>query len=151
MFPFVAEMVEEFLDDSAYHKGVKRVMRALVNVENELYNAPMFMNDVAKAKVKQNLESFGKYFQLCQNQATAKGELCFHLSPKVHQSLHIYKQCLLINPRFVQNYKEESFVGKITKIWAGCANGCYIGTVQRSVLIKYLVGIFLLMNIVIYQ
>ena len=49
--------------------------------------------------------------------AVSAGEPLWHLTPKTHQTMHMPKQAVLINPVAVQYYKDESFVGVVTKIW----------------------------------
>ena len=65
----------------------------------------------------------------------------------MHQTLHVPKQAKLINPVSVQNYKDESFVGVVAKIWHGFAAGTYLRTVQWTVSFKYLLGFLLTLKI----
>ena len=53
----------------------------------------------------------------CIGWSRSAGEPLWHLTPKTHQTMHMPKQALLINPVAVQYYKDESFVGVVTKIW----------------------------------
>ena len=95
------------------------------------------------AKLKKLINTLGKYFQLCQRISANQGEPCWHITPKTHSTCHIPKQAALINPVKVQNYMEESLVGKVAEIWHGCASGTYHSTVQHTALFKYILGLFL--------
>ena len=54
---------------------------------------------------------------------------------------HFPEEAKLINPRVVQCYIEESYIGKIAKIWASCKNGPYRATIQQVSLLKWLVAL----------
>ena len=66
-------------------------------------------------------------------------QLLWHIVPKTHYMMHFPREARLISPRVVQNYIEESFIGKESKIWASCKNGPYGETIQLVALLKYLV------------
>ena len=53
--------------------------------------------------------------------------------------MHFPKEARLASPRTVQNYIEESYIGKISKIWSSCKNGPHRETIQLVALVKYLV------------
>ena len=52
---------------------------------------------------------------------------------------HFPAEAGLINPRVMQCYIEESFIGKFAQIWASTKNGPYLATILRVGLLKYLV------------
>ena len=75
---------------------------------------------------------------MLRNQCRIDEVNLWQVTPKVHYAVaHIPEQARLINPRFVQNYGEESLVGRITKIWAASANGPYEANAQKICLARY--------------
>ena len=106
-----------------------------------MYNAQMFLTYEEQASLLQHVLRLGRHMQLCHSIAAGDEEPLWHLTPKVHLVQHLPRQAKLINPRMVQNYMEEGFIGKVTKIWASAKNGLYLRTVQRTVLIKLLLGL----------
>ena len=110
-------------------------------IVNLLYNAEMFLTCVEQTTFEEHVLRFGRHMQLCRSIAAEEQEPLWHLTPKVHLVQHLPRQAKLINPRMVQNYMEEGFIGKVTKIWASAKNGLYLRTVQRTVLMKLLLGL----------
>ena len=64
-------------------------------------------------------------------------------SPKVHISQHMASQVLVMNPRYCQNYTEESGIGSSTAVWRRSAVGRYRASAQRSVLLKRVAALFI--------
>ena len=75
--------------------------------------------------------------------ARQKGWLLWNVTPKVHKMQHVPLLASVINPRFVQNYAEESLIGTCTAIWARSVSGRYRSVAQRAVLAKKLTGLLL--------
>ena len=50
--------------------------------------------------------------------------------------MHIPLYASVLNPRFVQNYAEESFIGSTTKVWHRSMFGPYKKVTQSTVLLK---------------
>ncbi len=69
--------------------------------------------------------------------------LFWRITPKVHKLMHLHLYAAVINPRWVQNYAEESLVGTTTRIWQRAMRGKYSDHVQSNVLIRRLVGLML--------
>ena len=92
-------------------------------------------------------EGVGKYIQLLRSRAKEQRQLLWHIVPKTHHMQHFPTEAKLINPRLVQCYIEESYIGKVAKIWASSKNGPYKETVQRIVLLKYLVWLVVEMDL----
>ena len=123
------------------------MFKAATEILDLLYGASMFLSLQEKRDLKNSIMRLGKYFQLAQTLAASDGEPLWHLTPKMHHTMHIPKQAQLINPVAVQCYKDESFVGVVTKIWHAQAAGGYLRRVQWNVLFKYLLGFSLLLDI----
>ena len=60
---------------------------------------------------------------------------------------HFPTEAKLINPKVVQRYIEESYIGNVAKIWASSQNGPHRETIQRIVLLKYLVWLAVEMDL----
>ena len=85
----------------------------------------------------------GKYLMVLRGLSADEGTLMWQVLPKAHYMQHFELQARIINPRYTQNYCEESFVGRFTKIWKATAVGKYNSTIQRVVLIRYLAAFVL--------
>ena len=67
----------------------------------------------------------------------------FDVTPKVHKLQHVPMVCEFVNMRFIQCYLEESAVGTTTRIWMKSMAGRWRRRVQRTVLAKRFLGLFL--------
>ena len=130
-----------------YSVGVLTANRALCKIYEVLYSAGMFLNHGQLADISEATLELGGAFHVLRDIAQARGELTWHIKPKVHIGQHLPSQCVLINARAVQNYAEESLVGRICDIWEGSCSGPYHRSVQRQTLIKYLVVLALLLEL----
>ena len=68
--------------------------------------------------------------------ARQNGWALWNVTPKVHKMQHLPFLASVINPRFVQNYAEESLIGTCTAIWARSVKGKYKTVAQKAVLAK---------------
>ena len=84
---------------------------------------------------------FGATLQSLRSLARSKNFLAWNITPKVHMCQHLQQQSTIMNPRWVQNYTEESQIGTTTKVWARSATGAYRRTIQRLVLLKRIVAL----------
>ena len=84
---------------------------------------------------------FGSAYMRLRECARTTGLLLWPVKPKVHTMQHVPLFCEVMNPRFLQNYIEESVVGTTTKVWKRSVAGRYQGGVQRVVLVKRVVGL----------
>eukprot|EP00959_Pyramimonas_sp_CCMP1952_P017985 381448-Pyramimonas_sp.AAC.1 len=75
--------------------------------------------------------------------AKLAGKLRWKITPKVHRLQHVPDYARLLNPRWVQNYGEESLVGTNTAIWHKTMRGRYQKSVQSIVLLKRTLGLLL--------
>ena len=72
-----------------------------------------------------------------------RGILAWNVTPKMHMLQHLGSFPAKVNPRWLQNYMEESSVGTTTKVWSRSASGRYRRTVQKMVLLKRLVALMI--------
>lgn len=79
-------------------------------------------------------------------EASDRGEQLFNLVPKVHYLAHLPDVAEVLNPRYVRNYAEESFVGTVARIYGGVRSTAHMGTTQAVVLTKYMIATQLLFD-----
>ena len=75
----------------------------------------LFLSGPEKDELKHCLIDLGEHFQLARHLSHCDGSLAWHVKYKVHLPQHLYQQALLINPRFVQAYINESLIGFLRK------------------------------------
>ena len=142
LLPFVEALAIEFLDDGTlYHKPIRKLFASANQIVGTMYNAGMFLTSVEQRRLSQHVLRFGRHMQFCQSTAARDQEPLWHLTPKVHGLQHLPQQSKLINPRMLQNYIDEGFIGRVTKMWAASANGQYLSTIQNAVLMKLMIGL----------
>lgn len=141
--PFLVRICEMLFDDSSnpYHLCVSRVATSLNRFYQIVYGAGVVMKPEEQQEVRRVLVRFGVNYQKAREFSRVQGKLMWNITPKVHMFLHFSDMCLWINPRWVQNYAEESQVGSTTTVWARSARGRYRRVVQRVVLLKRLMGL----------
>ena len=61
--------------------------------------------------------------QLLRNRAKEAEQLLWHIVHKTHYMQHFPAEARLIKPRLVQWYIEESYIGKVSQVWASSKNG----------------------------
>ena len=66
--------------------------------------------------------------------------MAFQIRPKAHYAQHFAEQMAIINPRLTMCYQEESLIGVVTDIYHKSCSGPYESTIQRTVILKYLVA-----------
>ena len=124
---------------SDFDVAVLAANRALCKVYDILYTAGTFMTAGELEELKTITMELGLSFHLLRDICKQRGELFWHVKPKVHIGQHLAHQCILINARMIQNYAEESLIGKMALIWEASCSGPYHRTIQRHTLLKYLV------------
>ena len=105
------------------------------------------MSDDAVARLRVVCLAMGAAYMRLRNLSMRAGLLHFKITPKVHKVQHIPLLASCINPRFVQNYAEESLIGTCTKIWGRPMAGRHQRFVQHNALVKKLVGVVLRLEI----
>ena len=143
LVPFLVELSEELYSDdrSEYDRLVKRTCKALDRFYSILYAADYFLSDVEKRALMQVLNKFSASLQQLRELARRQSVFAWQMTPKTHMINHFHCFSGVVNPRYLQNYEEESSVGTVAKVWKLSANGRYSRTVQRMVLLKRLVAL----------
>ena len=139
--PFLVLLAEKFYDPNTEEgRNVQRIARCLQRMYQILYSSGLFLTDAELNEFRRVLSRFGASFQTLRALAEADNRMLWHIIPKVHISQHLSTQAAVMNPRFCQNYTEESQIGTATRIWKRSASGKYRSGIQRLVLLKRLVG-----------
>ena len=136
--PFVAKMAATYAGADEWGRLLVSVCNNLCKVHEIMYRNGFFFPPGEYALFSQGVRDTSLDLMRLRTIAEDRGQLLFQITPKCHYFAHFKDQGLLINPRWVSNYMEESIVGMTTKTWASCAQGPYQKTIQRSVLLKYL-------------
>ena len=117
------------------------IIDTLVKSYDVFYSEPMFMSDDAIRDLRRLLGEFGVLFMHLREHARLEGELAWQIKPKVHKMQHLASLSMVINPRFVQNYGEESLIGTTTRVWKKSMYGRYANHVQSNILVKRITGL----------
>jgi hypothetical protein len=111
-----------------------------------MYEAAIFMSEDEAVHLQFAIGRFLMHYTWLTEYSCSHGLLYFNILPKHHYFVHVGFQAVVINPRYTHNYKEESFIGRLTTLYKSCAHGRYRGTVQRTALRKYVVGLSVLLS-----
>ena len=143
--PFLVALADEFyahLDDE-YSRCICRLVRCMNKVYEILYSASVFLSAAEQGDLRRTLLRFGVTIQRLREMARERDIQAWQCTPKMHMMQHLSDIATCINPRWVQNYSEESHVGTVAKIWNRSAHGSYRPSAQRLVLLKRLVSLYI--------
>lgn len=146
LVPFLVELARQCDHGLPFQRHRRKMIEWLDCVYKIMYEGEMFLTEDESDQLSHAVLRFSLHYTWLVNCCTANGNLYFNVVPKHHYLCHVPEQSRLINPRFVHNYREESFVGRLTTIYASCANGRYKQVVQQTALTKYLVGLQILFS-----
>ena len=140
---WLVEIAEEFYSDDTdeYCRMVVRTASALNRMYEIIYAAGVFLNDREVRELRRVLAKLGASVMSLRDLARGRGMQAWNVTPKMHMIQHFGAFPANLNPKWVQNYTEESAIGTTTKVWARSASGRYRETVQKMVLLKRLVAL----------
>lgn len=139
--PYILELATRLDTGSPETRHRRKVVEWLDRLYTVLYAADMFLSDDQKAEVGHCVSRISLHFTWLAQNAISQGRVAWNMTPKLHYMMHLPLQADLLNPRFVQNYREESFVGRVAAIYRSCSSGPHWATVQARALRKYLTGL----------
>ena len=90
---------------------------------NVLNNSGTFLDEDGLKQLNEATQGVGMYLQLLRSRAKKAKQMLWWIQPKAHYMQHIPEEAKLINPRVVTCYIEESFIGKVAKVWISSKNG----------------------------
>jgi hypothetical protein len=138
--PFINRLAVQYCDSgSDFDVSVLEVAGNLCKMYDIMYTAGRFLTERQHSELTEACYKLGYHYQRLRGLCDACGWLYFQIKPKTHMTMHVPFFGKLINPRWVQCYCSESMIGVVTQIWEGSVSGPYHNTVQRTVLLKYLV------------
>ena len=148
LVPFAKRLaVAYFETDSVFDRALNKMVAGLNSFYDVLYTSGTFLTDMQLHDLKQAVLVVGNHFTLLRALSKAAGSMDFQIVPKCHYFQHFAVQAELINPIIVQNYSEESFVGRIGRIWKSSANGPYAHTIEKTTWYKYIVSLVIRLNL----
>ena len=139
--PVLKDLADRYLTngDDLDHVLIHELIKHTIEFNLLTYSTGTFFTEPELAAYRTATQGVGKYMQLLRSRAKAAKQLLWHTVPKTHYMQHFPDEARLINPRIVQCYIEESYIGKIAQLWASSKNGPYSETIQGLGLLKYLV------------
>ena len=129
------------------HQLIRRLIHHNLEFIGVLNSSGVVLTQLQLDDLKMATEGIGKFMQLLRHKAKEQKQLLWHIVPKTHYMQHFPAEARLINPKVVQCYIEESYIGKVAKIWSSSKNGPHKDTIQRTVLLKYLVWLAVEMDL----
>ena len=139
--PMLKELADRYLTDpdEIYHVIIHELIRHTLEFNRVIYTSSVFLTPEELDALDVATRGVGKFMQLLRRKAKEDKNLLWHITPKLHYMQHFPQEARLINPRLVQCYIEESYIGKMAQIWASSKNGQYRESIQYWALLKYLV------------
>ena len=146
--PWVLEIsIRFFTGPHAWHSSLKKVGVAINKMYSLMAASEFFMPPYSEAAFAAATLSLGKHWHGLRAYFLSIGEMHFHISPKLHYTMHFPEQNQLVNPRLVANYGEESLMGVLSKMWGKSISGPHSKTVQRHVMLRYMVLLAIVLEI----
>ena len=146
--PFCGQLCERFFnDDRPWPIALRTIVQSLLKIYDVLYNSGIFLDRRQHQQLQDAVDELGRSYMLGRQLAHEDGKLYLNIVPKCHFSMHLPRQCRLLNARYVQCYAMENTVGVLTKVWASCKYGPYNKVIQRRVLFKWLIRFIIKMDL----
>ena len=147
MLPFLQSLANTYFQGhEPFNTSVRKVFDSLMEIQRIMYTSGTFLSDEAKQSFQEAHERLGRHWQNLRHLSNLAKMNFWQVRPKLHYTQHFPAQARLINPRAVQNYAEESLIGRVAKVWRASANGPYADTVQLSTLARLWTGFELRMS-----
>jgi len=138
LVPWVLALVIEVDDGSEASRHRIALMRYLNEFIETIYENPEFLAPAVSKRLKFVMLGFLRRSAWLSANAVRLGLCRWQLKPKHHYFHHLALLTYGRNPRFYQTYIDESFVGKLCRVYKSSQAGAYHETIQREVLTKYL-------------
>eukprot|EP00959_Pyramimonas_sp_CCMP1952_P455407 9471505-Pyramimonas_sp.AAC.1 len=116
--PFLVELADQHCDsDSQKDRFVRRACVHWNAFYMIVYSSGMFMTTEQKSDLRTAVLRWGAAYQCLRELSVAEHKLDFMIVPKTRIMQHFGFPPNIINPRYIQNYLEESNIGTTTQIW----------------------------------
>ena len=146
LVPWVARLAGRLDDASPARRHRRKCAEWLAAVYEILDASGVFLTWQQWSNFDHAISRFVMHYSWLALDAIGRGEFLWNVVPKFHMLCHLSDQAQLLSPKATHTYKEESFVGRLTQLWAALANGPYFETVQKRALTRYLVGLEILLG-----
>ena len=123
LVPFLQQLAAEFDTGTPWTQHRRKACDYLQQMYTILDEGAMFLEEGEIVAFKRAVLKFSSHYNCLAVNGSLAGNLFFNVVPKHHYLQHLCMMCEMINPRFMQCYKEESFVGRVTALYASCASG----------------------------
>ena len=141
---FFQQIVEKyFTGEDELCTNMRKLIASIVQFNEILYTADMFMSAAEIGAFEAATLRFGEAYQALREVSRRNERLAFNVTPKVHKVQHFPIFARVINPAFLSCYGEESLIGTTMTVWKCSVKSQYRDFVQRNVLVKRLLGLFL--------
>ena len=142
--PFLVELAEAFYDSGTeYDRMVVRMVRSLDQFYSLLYTYDIVLSREQQSTFRRTLLRLGSTYQRLRELSVVMHRQAWNIVFKIHYLQHLPELASICNPTAVQNYQDEGHVGTMTRLWGKCAVGNYKGVIQKHVLVRRLVGLFI--------
>ena len=137
-------VTEHFVDTAGIEVDIVRIAVALDEFYKLLYGAPMFMEPDDIDQLRMLCSEIGLLMMKLRETCRRQSKLCWRLTPKIHKlAAHVHLYAQVFNPRYIQNYQEESLIGTTCRVWQRAMRGRYRAFAQKNVLLRRFLGLLL--------
>ena len=140
---FVLSLAQELSDQSPQALRIRGVAEGWDGYLRVIYGAKIILKHDELVNLERWVRQLNRCYMWLARHACSIGECRWALVPKHHYLCEMMLQAHLINPRYVQCYKGESLVGRGCKFFRASMNGPFHATVQRTVLNRYVIALFI--------
>ena len=117
------------------------VLSELADLYDVFYNGQMFLEEDEVRRVRELCVSIGHRMLRLRAWARRCHLHVFQIKPKMHKMQHLGLYSEVFNPRYIQNYMEESLIGTVTRVWQKAMRGNYADFAQSNVLLRRLLAV----------
>jgi hypothetical protein len=141
LVPFGLYLAESLPLVSEHNKHRAKVFRHLCRFTEIIESEGMFLSQPAQAELADVVKRCLLNYNALAMESASLGNMTWSFVPKFHIWAHFPTIALMINPRWLRNYLEESMIGRIVGVYNGIKHGPYHATAQSSALNKYMIGV----------
>ena len=103
----------------------------------------MFLDEPSLEELNVSCENIGVCIMRLREAMKLRGKLYFRISPKTHRLQHLPLYAEVLNPKWVQNYMEESLMGAVARVYQRAMRGVYYQDIQANILVRRTLGLLL--------
>ena len=130
-----------------YQVAIYILIDHVLEFDRVMYTSGRFLTQEELISFTEATQGVCKMMQLLRSIAKRDKQLLWHIVRNTHCMQHFPAEAASISSRYVQCYIEESFIGKIAKVWSSSKHGPYAGTIQAAALLKHLMWVIIEMEL----